>query len=182
MCNFLGLTLSEVFSLYFMEEARSYCMKLEGYNSFRSFASIPSPSWYKEHDKHPQLSQRKNFFEPDRRGENIIIAANVKLCVSSVSWVFILRVFRGRALFSPASIFILVLTLSHRWSWLSFCCHELLLKALITKCWRNGGRQNSYFTTTIVINKWFRQEWSVDANISEWKLLGNNVALWTSYL
>lgn len=165
-----------------MEEARGYCMKLEGCNSFRSFASIPSPSWNKEHDKHPQLTQRKNFFEPDRLGENIFIAANVKLCVSSMSWVFTPRVFLGRALFSPASIFLLVLTRSHRWSWLSFCYHELLLKVPITKCRRNDGRQNSYFTTTMVISKWFRQEWSVGAKISEWKLLGNNVALWTSYL
>lgn len=33
-------------------------------------------------------------------------------------------------------------------------------------------KKNPCFTTTIVFNKWFRQEWSVDAKISEWTIIG----------
>lgn len=65
-CPIFSVWCFQGFSLCFREEARGYCMKLEKCSSLRSFASIPSPSWNKEHSKHLQLTQWKNSFEPDR--------------------------------------------------------------------------------------------------------------------
>lgn len=159
------------FSPCFREEARGYWMKLEKYSSFRSFASIPSSSWNKNMVNIHSLHNGRIPLKLIYRRESITIASNAELCVSSPS----ARLHSGTC---PSSG-VRGLPRKH----LHSCPHPLIEVVLggftITKCFRrvpvnkcrkNDGRENPHFTI-LVINKWFRQEWSGDDKVSKWKIV-----------
>lgn len=157
------------FSPCFREEARGYCMKLETCSSFRSFASIPSSSWNKSVVNIHSLHNGRIPLNLIYQRESISVASLAELCVAST----------GPRLHSGACLSPGVLGLCSRH--LHSCPHPLIEVLLggfakyfhrvpISKCRRNDGRENPHFIV-LVINKWFRQEWSLDDKVSKWKIV-----------